>query len=72
MNWSTMYYLCQFFADFFVASIADEPFSCMHLQAGNSRAQDRVQGLFVSFARVGSGDPVRVLRRLHNEYTGCS
>ena len=31
-----------------------------------------VQGLFVPFARVGSGDPVRVLRLLHNEYAGCS
>ena len=29
-----------------------------------------VQGLFVPFARVGSGDPVRVLRLFHNEYTG--
>ena len=28
-----------------------------------------VQGLFVAFACVGSGDPVRVLRLLHNEYT---
>ena len=26
--------------------------------------------LFVPFARVGSGDPVRVLRLLHNKYTG--
>ena len=25
---------------------------------------------FVPFARVGSGDPVRVLCLLHNEYTG--
>ena len=29
-----------------------------------------VQGLFVPFACVGSGDPVRVLRLFHNEYTG--
>ena len=29
-----------------------------------------VQGLFVPFARVGSGDPVKVLRLLHNKYTG--
>ena len=29
-----------------------------------------MQGLFVPFARVGSGDPVRVLRLLHNEHTG--
>ena len=29
-----------------------------------------VQGLFVPFPRVGSGDPVRVLRLLHNKYTG--
>ena len=29
-----------------------------------------MQGLFVPFARVGSGDPVRVLRLLHNKYTG--
>ena len=33
--------------------------------AGNAS----VQGLFVPFARVGSGDPVRVLRLFHNEYT---
>ena len=32
--------------------------------------QLRVQGLFVPFARLGSGDPVRVLRLFHNEYTG--
>ena len=32
----------------------------------------RMQGLFVPFALVGSGDPVRVLCLLHNEYTGCS
>ena len=30
----------------------------------------RLQGLFVPFARVGSGDPVRVLRLFHNKYTG--
>ena len=29
-----------------------------------------LQGFFVPFARVGSGDPVRVLRLLHNKYTG--
>ena len=29
-----------------------------------------VQGLFVPFADVGSGDPVRVLCLLHNKYTG--
>ena len=29
-----------------------------------------VQGLFVPFACVGSGDPVRVLRLLHNKYAG--
>ena len=29
-----------------------------------------LQGLFVPFARIGSGDPVRVLRLLHNKYTG--
>ena len=29
-----------------------------------------MQGLFVPFARVGSGDPVRVLRLFHNKYTG--
>ena len=29
-----------------------------------------LQGLFVPFARVGSDDPVRVLRLLHNKYTG--
>ena len=29
-----------------------------------------MQGLFVLFARVGSGDPVRVLHLFHNEYTG--
>ena len=29
-----------------------------------------VQGLFVPFARIGSGDPLRVLHLFHNEYTG--
>ena len=29
-----------------------------------------LQGLFVPFAHVGSGDPVRVLRLFHNKYTG--
>ena len=29
-----------------------------------------LQGLFVPFARIGSGDPVRVLRLFHNKYTG--
>ena len=29
-----------------------------------------MQGLFVPFARVGSGDPVRVLRLFHNKYSG--
>ena len=29
-----------------------------------------VQGLFVPFARVGSSDPVRVLRLFHNKYSG--
>ena len=29
-----------------------------------------LQGLFAPFARVGSGDPVRVLRLYTNEYTG--
>ena len=29
-----------------------------------------MQGLFVQFARVGSGDPVRVLRLFHNKYSG--
>ena len=29
-----------------------------------------VQGLFVPFACVGSGDPARVLLLLHNKYTG--
>ena len=32
--------------------------------------QRKVQGLFVPFARVGSGDPVRVLHLFHNKYTG--
>ena len=30
----------------------------------------QVQGLFVPFACVGSGDPVRVLHLLHNKYAG--
>ena len=30
----------------------------------------KLQGLFVPYARVGSGDPVRVLRLFHNKYTG--
>ena len=29
-----------------------------------------MQGLFVPFARVGSGDPVRVLHLFHNKYSG--
>ena len=29
-----------------------------------------MQGLFAVCIRVGSGDPVRVLHLLHNEYTG--
>ena len=29
-----------------------------------------MQGLFVPFACIGSGDPVRVLRLLHNKYSG--
>ena len=29
-----------------------------------------MQGLFVLFARVGSSDPVRVLRLFHNKYSG--
>ena len=29
-----------------------------------------MQGLFVPFARIGSSDPVRVLRLFHNKYTG--
>ena len=29
-----------------------------------------MQGLFVPFARLGSGDPMRVLRLFHNKYTG--
>ena len=32
--------------------------------------QSAMQRLFVPFARVGSGDPVRVLHLFHNEYTG--
>ena len=31
---------------------------------------DTIEGLFVPFADVGSGDPVRVLRLFHNKYTG--
>ena len=30
----------------------------------------QLQGLFVPFACVGSGDPVRVLRLFHNKYSG--
>ena len=30
----------------------------------------QLQGLFVPFARVGSGDPVRVLCLLHKKYAG--
>ena len=29
-----------------------------------------MQGLFVPFACIGSGDPVRVFTSVHNEYTG--
>ena len=35
-----------------------------------SHKHSKLQGLFVPFARVGSGDPVRVLRLFHNKYTG--
>ena len=31
-----------------------------------------MQGSFVPFARVGSGDPVRVLGLFHNKYSGYS
>ena len=34
------------------------------------RMIEPMQGLFVPFARVGSGDPVRVLRLFHNKYAG--
>ena len=33
-------------------------------------SEDKVQGLFVPFACIGSSDPVRVLRLFHKEYTG--
>ena len=36
----------------------------------NDKHQTKLQGLFVPFARVGSSDPLRVLRLLHNKYTG--
>ena len=36
----------------------------------HSRNIRQMQGLFVPFARVGSGDTVRVLRLFHNKYTG--
>ena len=29
-----------------------------------------LQGLFIPFAHVGSGDPVRVLHLFHNKYSG--
>ena len=29
-----------------------------------------MQGLFIPFARLGSSDPVRVLRLFRNKYTG--
>ena len=32
--------------------------------------QGPLQGLFVQFARVGSGDPVRILHLFHNKYSG--
>ena len=32
--------------------------------------RELLQGLFVPYARVGSGDPVRVLRLFHNDYSG--
>ena len=35
-----------------------------------SQIEKALQGLFVPFARVGSGDHVRVLHLLHNKYTG--
>ena len=52
-------------------SVADLRFSCgggTNSQSGRANlffCKFFVQGLFVPFARVGSGDPVRVLRLLH-------
>ena len=37
---------------------------------GNLVLSFMLQGLFALFARVRSGDPVRVLRLFHNKYTG--
>ena len=43
---------------------------CLYKTANKDDDCDIVQGLFVPFARVGSGDPVRVLCLLHNKYAG--
>ena len=40
------------------------------LQSKINSSGNNLQGLFVPFARVGSGDPVRVLRLFHNKYSG--
>ena len=44
----------------------------IHTQNTDSDPRRPMQGLFVPFACIGSGDPVGVLCLLHNEYTGCS
>ena len=49
---------------------ATEIARCERLLVVNERFDTHMQGLFVPFARVGSGDPVRVLRLFHNEYAG--
>ena len=41
-----------------------------HIQLAKIWQKDIVQGLFVPFACIVSGDPVRVLRLFHNKYTG--
>ena len=40
------------------------------IQGYHQEGTSRMQGLFVLYARVGSGDPVRVLRLFHNKYAG--
>ena len=44
--------------------------SIYNLVIGFFAWQEFLQGLFVPFACVGSGDPVRVLRLFHNKYSG--
>ena len=43
--------------------------NCTGHSTSHKTCEYHLQGLFVPFACVGSGDPVRVLRLLHNEWS---